>query len=287
MADFKITFRFVGVDGSEWTEQYYKGNASNPTDAANADMGLIAARLDMLNKLNTFRSITAADVTANRVTTQRVLNLRGTQKDAPDFGPEVGEAAGVFNLVGANGSKRKLWLRGWTRGSFFRYKDTGIADIAPAMDAHAKGFFVGLKDNGYGIRKLKPITNPLNQLAQITSIDAVTLPGFATLTLDHALAFVNGGQALITKASRKDTPALNGTWVVTVIDATHIRIPYVPPRGVNLSAQIGTVRIKEYNAVDIFAPGLCGFDHYGSHDTKVPASHSRGARRAARIRQLA
>jgi hypothetical protein len=280
---YRVVWEFAESNGSGFNEVYYV-DAASVAAATQATPALIAARLAMLHNLNRLLRIRASDVAQNRVTANRGVNLPGTSSA---YGaPLAVGCAVVIQLAGAAGSARKLWMRGVPDDLYLRNATTGQDDPPAALLNSLNVWFSVLALNTYGIRRLTPSGVGLYYPRKILQVDGSALNGQSICTLDAAPGYAVPSRVVIGGASKKDLPALNGHYTVTAINNALITIPYQTPGGLVIKGGKATMRQETYSAVDVFVPGSCSFDHYGTRTSRSPLTRSRGARRAARIRSL-
>lgn len=284
MPTYRVIWEFNSNTGNTFEEVYYR-EATDANEASRLIPSLQAARLELLHPLNTFIRVRSSNVAQSRDTGLNTLNLAGTYTQTE--GPAVAGATIVFNLGAQGSGSRKLWLRGFAGSAYRRSDTTGRDILLPYVDNASKEFFAALKRNGYGIRKLTPIaSNPTSVYAKnpIEKVDGTKADGTAIVTYKNALVYAAGQRIVIGGTNKKDVPSLNGHF--SVIDQTGktVTIPYRTPNDAIVLTGGGYLRLETYGATAVFDPALCGFSNLGTRDTKSPLSHSRGARRAARIR---
>jgi len=283
MADFKVVWEFDGPGGVSFNEVYYR--TATDVSAATAFPGFLSGRLDLLHPLNRMARIRAASVAGNRVTAVRTVNFAGS---APgDSGPVAPGLAAVCNLTGTPRGRRKLWMRGIPDAFVARSATTG-RDLPPAaFQTRLTAFFESLKANDMGLRLLHPVDDNQVSLVNIVSINGALQPGKAKITTDRPHLAQRGDRVIIRQTDRKLFPGLLGSFTVLERDTNFVIVPYQVAQDENFATAVGKLKLEKYDPVVIFDPPKCGFDHYGTRDTRNSFSHSRGAKRAARIRPLA
>jgi hypothetical protein len=282
MPDFRVTWNFVENTGAQFNEVYYV-SASNAQAAATTKANLQTNRVSMLHPLNKLVSIRAAQVDKTRVTSINVVNLTGT--GPLNFGPVPAGLAGVVSLAGATGGSRKVWMRGLPDAWVSRDKTSGVDVPAAAYLTALQAWFTSLQNNGYGTRQvLQPVPGPLTNL-KILQVDGSAKQGYSDVTLSAAAPYGFPARVIIGGASKKDLPSLNGRWSLMQAPAgAIIRIPYQTPEGLVIQGGAAHCRQESYAAIQPFVPANCNFLYFGTRATHVPLTHSRGAKRAARIR---
>lgn len=284
MAEFNVTWEFRENNGASFNETY---SVIESTIARAAALGsrLAAARLALLDPLNTFLAVRAAAVDATRVTTVAIKNFIGTSPGGS--GPLPVGASIILNLGGATGGSRRLWMRGGSGGDYLRDAQTGRDKVTASLNSRITEFIAALADAKYGIRTLvKPDGNQV-KYQQITSIDGATVPGQAILTLDAPPPFAVNDNVIISQTSKKDYPALAGVFRVLKIAGALVTIKYRTPGDAIHAGQIGRIKKQSFNTISVINPNASGFRNFGTRASKNPLSSSRGARRAARLRNLA
>jgi hypothetical protein len=283
MATFRIVWEFDENNGATFSEVYYTDAASA---AAAAVVGpiLFSARLALLHPLNTWRRIRSSQVDQPRITAVVPFNAPGTS--VVTGGPLAVGASVVSNLGSNSGKTRKLWMRGCCRGDYTRNNTTGRDDPTADLLTRLNEFYLRLDTNVYGMRTIIPNGAGLVGKKRITLVDGSLIAGSSSLTIQGIPIYPVGSRVLIGGASLKDLPALNGQW--TVLDQTGAVtvIGYETPQRAAIGGGLAYIRAAQYHATDPFAFGKCGFDHMGTRTSRNPLSHSRGARRAVRIRSL-
>ncbi len=285
MATFRVTWNFREIQGSSFNEVYYV-DATNAAAATTAIPTLLSSRLALLYPGHTLRAIRAAQVDANRVTSTKPINLKGTAKALTvQVDPSIAGAAAVISLAGATGGSRKLWMRGL-------FDDFINIDSATGADAPLAGFidalqtwFKALALANYGVRQVAGQSiGPLTNL-KILRVDGTAGVGTSVITCAGPPLYAPGARVIIGGASKKDLPALNGRWqLIGGITANTFVIPYQTPQGLLVNGGNAKVRLEQYNAVVPFLAANCGFSYFTTRSTKNPTTGSRGARRAVRIR---
>jgi hypothetical protein len=285
MPTFRVVWEFIEANGSGFNEVYYVDGANAASAVGISDL-LRIARLNLLHTSNKWQRIRASQVDQQRVTAQNNLSQFGLSVDTA--GPVPTGAAAVCALVGQAGGQRKLWLRGVGASSFMRNASSG-ADQPPAFFLQKlTQFFAGLQNDLLGIRRLMPTAPPgggvLSKI-KIVTVAPNARPGLADITLAAAPGYPFPSRVLIGGASKKDLPSLNGHWqLVAAPVGALVTIPYQTPGNMTINGGNAYMRQESYFATSVFNAAGCGFDHYGTHTSRVPLFRSRGARRAARLR---
>lgn len=284
MPTFRNTLTFVGQDGSTWNEVYYQDAGgiaqtgfSNPT---------ISGRLGLLNHLNLLRVNRITQVDVPRVTRQTIYNLPGTG-GASTTPPTPNTTAIVVSLSSLTGGSRKMWIRGGNATDVAKDPTTGRDAPPPNLLFRLAQWFTLLMGDGFGLRTLQGIVpGPLTPI-KILKVDGSAANGTSLVTLAAAPGYPFPSRVLIGGASKKDLPSLNGQYSLLAAPAGAIvQIGYQTPGSGIVTGGKATMRQAIYNPTHVFTDSLCGFDHYGSHATRVANFRSRGARRAARLRPL-
>lgn len=284
MSAFKHVWHFRDINGSSWSEVWYR-EAGNLEDAATIKNDILLLRETFLDKLHTFRSITVSDVSNARNTKQILLNDKGTSGGTG--GPADPEDSIVCSLTATGGGKRKWWLRGNSRSDFARSATSGADQPPPAFAGNLSAFIQSMKNASFGILRLKPVAtrNPPGYYA-VQSV-AANIDGTTSIVVaaPNGSLFTNK-RVILSRFDPKLFPALNGRYQVVSTTTTNIVVNYKIASGSGENTPGARVAVEEFDPVHIFDPAGCGFDHYGSHDTKNPNTSSRGARRAKRLRLL-
>lgn len=286
MAIFRVVWEFSGVGGAGWNEVYYK-EAADAAAAASVTAGLAQARLRFLHPLCRLVRVRSSDTTALRITGGNGFNLAGTaiMSSPIDDGPSVAGDAIICALGAAPRGSRKIWLRGAPDSYIRRSGVSGQDDPTAGLLDLFTTWFSALAANSYGIRALTPQTlGPYGNI-KILQVNGVTTPGVAVVTTATPPQYIANDRVIIGGASKKDLPYLNGRWtVLEAVVGNTFKIAYQTPQSILVPGGNAHVRKEGYTAVNVFSPALCSFAYFGTRTTKNPASHSRGARRAVRLR---
>lgn len=281
MGTYRVVWQFIAPGGAPWNEVYYTDGGS-PAEATVISTQLRGNRLALLNGGCTWLRIRASDVSNSRLTALRKIMLPGTATSEGE--PDTAGNTAYCTLATAGGVQRKLALRGlpdnWIIKGGFAGNDTPPPEFLKALDA----FFLNLARTQYGIRHISPVGAGLLAARQILSVDGTITPGVATLTLDVAAAYPVPGRILISNASPKDFPGLNGHWSVRSVNGATVVIPYQTVLGLKIPGGRAQVRQEVYSATLVFQASSCEFAYYGVRKTKDLFTSSRGARRAVRLR---
>jgi hypothetical protein len=279
---YKVTWEYNSNNGSEWTEIYYTED-DNAVDAANPGQPLINARLNLLHPLNNLIRIRAANVVETRDTAFFPINSAGTAPGAG--GPAIAGAAAICLLASPAGGTRRVWLRGIPGFWVTRSGITG-ADAPPAALVVALGaWFLALQNAGYGLLIRSRIGTDNVEPFKVDIVDGTGGMGVSILTTHVAHNFNANSQVYLGKFSKKDLPALQGTFsVITVPTPTTFTVLYNTPSAQKVNVASGYAKLLIFSTVNVIGQGLCAFENFGTRATHVPLFHSRGARRAARLR---
>lgn len=281
---FKVQYQYAGGGGDSWSEVYY-ATATNPSDLLPVSTGFYTGRRAILDPTCSIQRVRVSNVTGLRNTAVRVLNWPGTATTGG--GPSAPGAAAVFNLVGATGGSRKLWLRGIPNGLIVQNVISGMPLPPGGLTANFNYMMIGLQSYGFGIRQL--------QFAQkffISSVNASTQPGQAVVTYVvppnvSPPSVAANSRLIIATADKKTLPGINGQWTVLTTGTNSFTIRYQVALNGNILQNCGYFKMVNYSGVSIFDPKLSSFAYYGTHTTRSSFTNSRGARRAQRIRTLA
>lgn len=283
-ATYRVTLKFIASDGSTWNEVYYQEGSS--AEAASLLSSLFRSRrLALLHPTYTLQSVYAANVAGGRDTSIDVLNLPGQASTL--FGPATSGDTAFCNMKSAAGTSRKLMLRGLPDTFIVKNVNTG-KDAPPAFfTTPLNAFFLRLANEGYGIRSVSAPT-VVGALAprSIITVDGHTNPGLSILTLDAPGLYLVGDRIIITRASPKDLPGLNGHWPVRAVAGNLVTIPYQTTLSLSLGGGQAQCRKEVYSATQVFSAGQCKFAYYGTRRTRDFFTRSAGARRAVRLRHL-
>jgi hypothetical protein len=297
MGLYKVVWEFNENTGATFSEVYYISSNSAADACAVAGPGaaqgsnfqkLRDARLALLDTLNNLARVRASNVQALRDTAVNVINLPGTS--ASGGGPAPAGEAVVLQLTGVPSGQRHLWMRGCPQSFIAR-------DPVSGRDKPPQGLLTGLQNwqpllnaNTYGILK-HPATSKYPIISVYQGLDATTA----------VIVCVQGSQpnpppwigmaapfrVRVSAANIKLVPGINGSFNVlasgsqvvgggtqylTTVRLSGISATPVAPGG--FIAFIGTP------TVNIFTSNPKPFAYFGTHATKVPLFHSRGARRA-------
>jgi hypothetical protein len=289
---YKVVIDYIGPPDASFSEVYYSPAASAAL-ALQFNAGLLTARTNMLDSTCIQVRARASNVLQSRDTAVAVFNQRGRYNSTG--GPLMSGATAVLKLTGAAGGTRKLLMRGLPDDLFQIDSSTGRDKPPPALLNALTVFSAALKDQGWGILRITPVPAvgiiSIYMRQRILAIDGTAGNGQSLLTVQDALGWAKGNQLIIGAASKKNLPSLNGRY--TVLDTpviaggnTSFHILYQTPEKQLISYPEGYVRKLDYLPVSTFDGNPVIFDHYGTRSTRVPLSHSRGAKRAARIRRL-
>jgi hypothetical protein len=282
MPTYKTTWNFVENNGSSFSEVLYQNN-DTAYDAASSYNSLVNARLALLHPLNQLQSIRSSNILSTRDTAIYIYNLPGTAISTG--GPLPAGACAVFQLGSAAGGTRKLWMRGLPSAWYARSNITGFDQPPPSFQVAWQAWFSALVKLGYGTIRLTPVgVGPVSK-ATVTQVDGTAGNGVSLVTTAVPHGLSPGEVCIIARASSKDAPALNGKYsVITTPTATTFTIAYNTPNKVVVMTPGAYVKVAVYVGTNIFSILLMNFSHYGTRTTKAPLFHSRGAKRAKRIK---
>jgi len=286
MPVFRVVWEFSDAGGATFNEVYYV-TAMDAKTAATTTGGLSTARCALLHPLVRLVVIRSSQVDANRVTSNVAYNMVGTAVVSPDqdAGPSTPGNAIICTLSATPTGSRKLWMRGAPDYYIQRGAASGQDFLASNVKDKLTTFFSKLQANAYGIRVLTPQTGGALSNIKILSVDGTVPGGIASVTLAAAPGYAFPSRVIIGGASKKDLPGLNGRWSLAEAPALNVvKIPYQTPQNRLVTGGNGKMRQEVYTGINVFVAENCGFSHFGTRTTKNPSSHSRGARRAVRLR---
>jgi hypothetical protein len=284
MATFKTVWQFVENNGATFSEIWYKDGGSITTIVDPNSLS-IQTRLNFLHPLNTLVRIRVSQLGVLRNTVNVLINRAG-QGPFPQQPLPVG-AAMVCQVAGIGGGSRKWWMRGNSKTDYSRNSINGVDQPAQGFLQNLAAMFTALNGDGYGILRLTPIANPAVQISKITQADGKTTPGSTVLTLNQALPVIAGATVIISRVNPKELPRLNGRFTVLAVVGNTLTINYATPQNQIVPILQGFIKQAVFDATHLVDPTRSGFDHLGTRTSKNPLSGSRGAKRAARIRNLA
>lgn len=284
MPSFRCVLEFAENNGAGFNEVYYLTATSIAALTPFPGPLFIQQRLQLLHPLNTWLRIRVSQVGSPRITTVININQPGTSV-APG-GPLPPGAAMVLALAGTPTGSRKLWMRGLAQSHYIRDPMSGKDVLDAALTIALPQFFMTLQANNLGILQLTPNSGPMtvNGKYTITQIDGTAGNGTSILTYVGVPGWAVNTRLLMSNFSKKDLPGLQGQFTVIAIGAQTVTINYQTPELSIVKTPGASARYAPYQAVSIFNPAKCGFDHWGTRTTRNPLSRSRGARRAVRLR---
>jgi len=294
MAAYKVVFEFSESNGSTFSEVYYR-ESSSPGDAVKGLAAVIDARQLLLNRLNNFDRVRAAALDASRATAILPVNRSGWNTVGPlgsdtasfDQVPLPVGAAIVCVLGGSGGGSRRLWVRGCNLGDYRRNSVTGVDQFSASFQKNFAALVVALNAAGFGIRRIGRVNPTINPARKIVSVNGTRGDGTSDVTTDGLVSLDATQRAVITRASPKDLPGLNGRFSVLKVAGMVYTIAYRTPEDRTITAtNSGYMHAEVYGALSPFDPLLCKPDHLGTRTSKNPRTRSRGARRAQRTRLL-
>lgn len=282
---YKVTWHFSGPLGVNFNEIYYTtGNV--PTDAWLVPTQAAQGRLWLLHPDYQLFSISASDVANPRSVAQRTVNWVGTNPNYT-YGSAPPQTALVCSLSGTTGGSRKLWMRGLPLYIVGNLPGSGRSAFGGLTLDNFNLFIQGMAAFPFGIRKLTATTK-----CQISSITPSQNAGQSLVTYtvpagSVAPTWVVGSQALFGQSDQKTLPGLKGKFTILNIGVNTITIRYQCSVPAGVTTNCGYVRQVTFASVIPFSAANSKPVYWGSHDTKVFARASRGAKRAVRIRTLA
>jgi hypothetical protein len=295
MADniYKLVLNFIESSGATWSEIYYR-SASNAQAAASFTNAVVTNRLSILHPTSLWRNLRAFNVASNRDSYTVVLNYAGKYVDSSGAGPAASGAAAVCSFTVAAGRSTYHWLRGIPNALISNNAATGFPTPPAVLVAAIRQYAAALGNNGCGTRNISNVVNGKYQITNLTANSASN-----TVTISYSIAagqavptWTNLSRVVISNASKKDLPGLNGHWsVVSVVNPTavpgtgSVTIRYVLPNGATTIPCNGFIKLEGFSGVNPFVTGLLAY--YGTHSTKSVFSNSRGAKHASRVRGLA
>jgi hypothetical protein len=285
MAIFKQVWVYT-LGANSWTEVYYI-NESSLTAASTFPYNFLQNRLKMLHQDAQLVAIRVSDVQNLRSSLPVPLNLPGGYTGTD--GPDVTNTAAVIKLGNAAiPTSRSIWLAGLP-DSYVTRNPTNAQDVQPPAFASALLVWIAnLVNNNYQIRYLTKIAIPAvapNNYTSITSVNGAPGTGITTLTLAAGYTAAANNRVIISQASPKLLPGLNGHWQSTFINPTTITIPYNMPQTGPLNITKGRLRQEAYNYAPIqFAAS--GFQFYRSRQRGKNFLAGRGRKSGVRLRSL-
>lgn len=293
MPIYKEVWNFRSNTGGTWSDVFYS-EAAALADAANFGNAFINKRLALLHPLNTFTKIRVSEDQNPRVSTIVNINRKGTgnygiDPDNPPGPSNLGEAAVVTLASSAVAASRKWWLRGMPENGVSRLNETGEDYLAPKFAEALDSFLntIARPNTTYIVHKISPAGQNQVVSVDVTRVDGSAANGFSILTCTAPPLVIQGNQIILSQFNPKDFPGLNGTFTVKAVNGNNVTIPYVTPESANLIPLTGKAKKRVVVPGAKLTRSLCGFSFLGTRQTKNPATGSRGAKRAVRIRVLA
>lgn len=286
MAVVKHVWQFFDQRGANWSETYYVQATSANTSLALLTEAFTSTRLNLLYTGNMLRSVRATEVGGARTTAYKILNLAGVagikaQADTPD----VTSTAAVYDLRGALGGSRKIWIRGLWDEDVERSPLNGMDRPSARLRQSAETWFKACKDAGYSIQyRSKPGQGANTDYRTVQGVDGTAGSGVSLLTINDPTGYVKGDRVTISLFDSKQLPRINGEFTVLMVVGTSIGIAYRTPGNLNYAEAGGRMRRIVMQNLATIDPALATFDHFGSRQTKSDFTRSRGSRRAARTR---
>lgn len=285
----KHTLIFTGPDSEYWTETYMKEGSSDPDTEVNLiPQTLLDLRLEMLHKSFKLRAVRVANVNVPKGTALRLIQKDGTHTNAEaNPGPDAAGLTAVHELVAINGAKRRIWFRGYPDAVIERQQNGGDVGAGKLGDK-TKAWLTALATAGYGIpkrRKAGEVDNVQKRFA--SRVDGSITAGQALIYLDTTVGLAVGDQVSLSQFNKKDLPGLEGLYdVLKVSDGIGIYVRYTTSDFRNVANAPGVVRKIVLQPVSQFNVAKCKMTHIGTRKTSRRFTGSRGASRAARIRNL-
>lgn len=285
--DYKCVSYFSS-GSSSWTEVMYC-NASNISGAgSNFSTAVVNARLKLANPLTYWRKVRISQVGAPRVSTILPINKQGTDTTlgySTGTNPMPNTEAIVCTLGNVvPGASRRLWLRGSSQAAAARSPITGNDSLDPNFSSALTNWFLKLQQNNFEILPLVPVGQQGVQYVNVTNVAPGAAPGQTIVTCATPPGLSVGNQVLMSLFSKKDLPALNGSFTVTAIAGNTITIAYALPNNVAQPVTKGRLKKQIFASGAGIAQTYCSFSFIGGRKTKTNFTGSRGARSASRIR---
>lgn len=290
MPNYKVVMQFVNAQGETWDEVYYQQNAS-AFQAAYPPGALIKARTNFLHTSCLLQRIRAFNISvgAARESSSQVLNTQGAAGSTEN--PAVGSTAVVCTMAGIGTRNILHWFRGLTQSYVVLNPNTGFPEPPPSLTNALSQFFKALAANLFGIYAINSVTtNPKYSIFQVSGnvgSDFSTVQ-VAGLGAGGAPLFTANQRILIGQADRKSLPGLNGRWTVISSSVggqnTNVLLRYTLANAQATVNSNAYARLVSYQSIVPFSTLLCQFQNYGNHDTRSIFTHSRGAKRAVRLR---
>jgi hypothetical protein len=285
---FREVWSFQGTPAGTWSEVYYS-EVGTLAIAANFAEDFYIRRLNMLHPVNTWTKIRVSDIANPRATALVNVNRKGLSTVGALEKPANGDEAAVIRLTSTVvPARRQLWLRGLAESDVARDSSTGVGIASPEFLAKLNAFIAGLAltSNNYVILSRKHVGEVGVIKGMITSVDGQTTPGRTIITTDVPTGVVAQSRVIIARTSKKDFPALNGIHTVTAVAGNTFTIPYRTPQDIKVMEITGAYAFKlEYKTGASINAAASGFAYMGSRRSKNVFTGSRGARRAARLRE--
>jgi hypothetical protein len=284
MPDYRVTWEFSESNGAGFSEVWYYFGGTIQSALA-TDPNLITARLGLLHPLNTLRRIRASDTSTQRNTGVVQYNLAGLAGTlaGPPLPPG---AAAVIQFNGLTSGSKKCWLRGLPDDWYLRDKTSGQDAPPPAFNTALTAWINALFTYNYAIRRIQPYDPKNFPKFQILQVDGSRGDGTSDLSLPTVPLWTLPFRVIIGGCNKKNLPALNGHFTATNILNKIVTVPYRTPNNTIVVGAGGYVRLEVYQTSSIVSR-TSKFAYYSTRTTRSPLPHSRGAKRAARIRLLA
>ena len=279
MPFFKIVFIYTQGDKG-WNQVYYREEATLAA-AASLDVNLQSKLVDWRANGTVLRKARVSDTLNNR--NSLVVNINRPSQQVLSSPDITGAAAVVAHNSSAIGGRRFVWLRGIADIDINRDLNTGLDLPGPRLLAAIPQMGAYFIANNFRIRVLTKLGIPPNIYQPINSITGVVGSGQATLTFIGTSIPLVGSRVIISRASQKDFPALNGHYTVLAVGANTITIPY----NLHFAGPFGLPNARfrpesyVYGAFDSFGGG---FVKFGTRDTGKNPLGGRGRRTGQRLR---
>lgn len=280
MAFFKCVFQYTQVDHG-FTEVWYRA-ADNLQAAANFTNALLTAAINTKNHLTVLRKIRVSDVLNNRSAV--VVNVNKTTALGPSNTPDICAASAVITINAPSiGAKRQLWMRGLDDNDILRDNSTGADRPSPQFTNFLNAYLLAFRNNNFQVRALSRLTGSPLVYTPLQSI-TVAGPGQVTVTVPPGFILTASRRIIISQASPKQFPGLNGHWSVTNATSTTFIIPYncVLPNGVYALTK-GRTRPEEYQ-YGVMDYNTSDFNRFGTRDTGRNPLGGRGKRSSHLLR---
>lgn len=285
MATFREVWAWSSSSGSQWTEVLHCEYGSI-SDAAHFSPEFLQYRLALASDQCTLKKIRVSDVNQPRVSVQIPINRPGLSTVVAD---EEGKAV-VCNLAStAVPSSRRYYIRGVPQNACSRAAGSGADQLTAKFLKDLNLWFKTLcpPNNNYVVLPIAKVgTNGIVQV-RCLSIDGTAGEGQSTITCDANAGLQAGNFVIISQASKKLLPGLNGVHQVVAVNGNNVTINYVTPGNAEIKMNTGKLKKRLYLTGAVLNLDACGWLFTHVRKTRNFTSHSRGARRAERLRSTA